>query len=218
VGIGTAVISLLMLAFTLSPADPLPSPPPDVVLAEWTLAPDEWRAFSELQAKVIRDSISGHWVILPIVGGFVALSISGRLEYAVASAVLLPLAMEVPLRIIAHRRRTRMPRRGGSVVVRRNTVEIDGKTMTVRDHWWWLHDVRLLLDGPLPLMEVASQREWHDKHGKVSIVDKVIYVPVPHGRQLEAARAANQLLRGGLDDREDDRPETDVSPAAVSAS
>ncbi|HEX8905197.1 MAG TPA: hypothetical protein VF771_10170, partial [Longimicrobiaceae bacterium] len=205
----------LGLLFASEKKDPPPPEAGDVVLAEWTLAPDEWRAYSEQEAE----EISASWatLLLAATGGLAALNLSGgRLNYAAAGAALLGIPGFVATRIAARLRRSRAPRAGGRVVVRRDTVDIDGTREIVRGRVSRLHSVSLRHDRPLPVLEVTTQRDARD-NGKPTTRYYIFRVPIPRGREAEARLVVERLTRGVLEAGEDDGLETSVSRAAVEA-
>ncbi|HEX8905196.1 MAG TPA: hypothetical protein VF771_10165 [Longimicrobiaceae bacterium] len=171
------------------------TPGTNPVLAEWTLAPDEWRAFSELEAANIRGNVVWTTFFLGLIGLMLGLIPSGgRLDYGAIGAVLLGVPGYVAVRTAAHLRRTRAPRAGARVVVRRDTVEIDGRREVVHSRSRWIHQMGLRRDLPLPVVMVTTRYESTENFKPVTR-NHVFYIPIPRGRETEAEEAVREWVQ-----------------------
>jgi hypothetical protein len=175
---------------------------PDRVLAQWTLTADEWRAFNEQEAVRKRSGAVEHALVGAAFGAAVPWVFAGHWQYSAIGAVVAGLLAAAWTLVSAARLRTREPRAGGGVVVRRNAVEIDGVTAPLRDDTWSLSGVKLREDLPLPMLELTVKKATHQRNGNRRMDERVVRVPVPRDRVAEAGSVAEQLRRGipGEDD------------------
>ncbi|HET7464249.1 MAG TPA: hypothetical protein VFJ82_23530 [Longimicrobium sp.] len=185
------------------PRRPVARADPNRVLARWTLAPDEWRAYQEGEALEIRRG-AGYNVLVGAVfgvgGGWMA---TGRWPYAAAAAAGMGLVFWLGTLWMAARMRKRVPGAGGAVVLRPTAVEIDGATSTLRDERWWLSGAKVRDDLPLPVIELSMKRATYERGGSRRTFEQVVRVPVPRARAAQAATLV-QELRPGRPDRDDD--------------
>jgi uncharacterized membrane protein YeaQ/YmgE (transglycosylase-associated protein family) len=188
------------------PAGPprAPAVPRDAVLGEWTLEPYEWLAFASQEADRKQRGAFGNALIGAVGGAMATYVVVADRRYTIAGAVLAAIAAVVGTLVAARRTRTRAPRAGAAVVVRRNAVEIDGATEVLRDDEWWLSGAKLRDDLPLPILELTVKRTRHERGGSRRTVEQVVRVPVPRGREPDARRIADELRGGTVDDPDDD--------------
>lgn len=169
---------------------------PDRVLAQWTLAPGEWRAFHEQEAARKRRGAVEQMLVGAAFGAAVPWIFAGHWQYSAIGAVLIALVAAAWTLASAARLRKRGPQAGGGVVVRRNTVEIDGVTALLRDDTWVLSAVSLREDLPLPVLELSVKKTTHQRNGNRRMDERVVRVPVPRDRVAQAGSVAEQLRRG----------------------
>lgn len=176
---------------------------PDRVLAEWTLAPDEWRAFNEAEAEERKRGATYNTVVGALFGTVGPWILTGRWQYSLIGAVLCAAVALIGTHVSARRLRGRVPQAGGGVVIRRNVVEIDGVSEVLRDGTWWLSSAKLRDDLALPLIELSVKKTTYERGGSRRTLEQVVRVPVPHGREAQAANVVEQLRRG-MPDEDDD--------------
>lgn len=177
--------------------------PADQLLAEWVLAPDEWRAFNDAEALEMRRSLRYN-TFVGVVFGVVPMKIFGGswLNAALAGLLLGAIVLAVNLVSIA-RVRKRVPEKGGGVVIRGNFVDVDGVVTELVSGGWYLSSAKVRKDLPLPVIEICTRKTRHERNGSRRTHEDVLRVPVPRGREEEAAQIA-QLLRRGVEVDEDD--------------
>ncbi|HYH82429.1 MAG TPA: hypothetical protein VEX86_21740 [Longimicrobium sp.] len=175
----------------------------DRVLARWTLAPDEWRAFNEVEAEARKRGGMYNTAVGALFGAVAPWVVTGQWRYSAAGALLMAAVVLVWTMMSAARLRKREPRAGGSVVVRRNAVEIDGVTETLRDGTWWLSSAKLRDDLALPVLELSVKKTAYERGGSSRTMEQVVRVPAPRDRAARAAKVAEQL-RLGIPDVDDD--------------
>ncbi|HEX8905195.1 MAG TPA: hypothetical protein VF771_10160, partial [Longimicrobiaceae bacterium] len=158
-------------------------PAPDALLGEWTLAPDEWRAYVEQEADLRRGNAWEPALVGAAFGGVTPYIFTGTWHYSAIGAPTLAAIAFVGALISAARTRKRVPRAGGSVVVRRNAVEIDGDRAVLRDDRWWLSGAKLLADLPFPVLELTVSTVSHQRNGSRRAQSDVVRVPVPRARE-----------------------------------
>ncbi len=171
----------------------------DAVLGEWTLAPDEWRAFVEQEADRRRRGAWEPALFGAAVGAVVPWIFTGTWRYSLVAAPLLAALVFAGALMSAARSRKRAPRAGGTVVVRRNAVEIDGERDLLRDDEWWLSGARMVTDLPLSVMELVVSTMSYERNGSERPRSSVIRVPVSRAREADAHRICAELKRGVVD-------------------
>jgi hypothetical protein len=176
--------------------------PAEQLLAEWSLAPDEWRAFNEGEALEMRRDLLYNTLAAVAFGGVPIKIFGGAWVYAVLAGVLAGgMTLAISLAMIA-RTRKRVPEKGGGVVVRGNFVDVDGVETELVTGDWYLSSAKVRKDLPLPVIEICTRKTRYERGSRRTFVD-VLRVPVPRGREDEAARVA-ELLRRGVEVDEDD--------------
>ncbi len=170
--------------------------PAEQLLAEWTLAPDEWRAFNQGEALEMRRGLV-HNTLVGVGFGVVAIKVFGGpwLYAALAGLLFGGMILGGTLLSIA-RTRKRVPRMGGGVVIRGNFVEIDGELNQLAGGSWYVSGAKLRKDLPLPVIEIYTRKPRYGHNGSPRTIRGVLRVPVPHGREDEAAHVAELLDRG----------------------
>lgn len=177
--------------------------PAEQLLAEWTLAPDEWRAFNQGEALEIRRGVV-HNTLVGVGFGVMAIKIfGGPWLYAAIAGLLIGGTILGGTLFSAARTRKRVPRLGGGVVIRGNFVEIDGVRSQLSDENWYISGAKLRTDLPLPVIEIRSCRTRFERNGSRRTVADMLRIPVPHGREEEAAQVAELLGRGRVVDEDD---------------
>jgi hypothetical protein len=176
--------------------DPAAITQPDRVLAEWTLAPDEWRAFTEGEAEERKRGATYNTIVGALFGAVAPWIFTGRWQYSAIGAVLGAAVALAATHVSARRLRGRMPSAGAGVVIRRNAVEIDGRSKVLRDGTWWLSAAKLREDLSLPVLELSVKKTTYERSGSRRTMEQVVRVPIPRGRQAQAAKVAEQLRRG----------------------
>jgi hypothetical protein len=182
----------------------VPAMPRDAVLGEWTLEPYEWLAFTNQEADRKLRGAFGNALIGAVGGAMATYVVVADRRYTIAGAALVAIAAVVGTFIAARRTRRRAPRAGAAVVVRRNSVEIDGAVEVLRDGEWWLSGAKLRDDLPLPILELTTKRTRYERNGSRRTHEQVVRVPVPRGREADARRIADELRRGVADGGDDD--------------
>ncbi len=197
-GIMMAVFGIVVgsLSINLSPEPPSREPPRNAgpVLAEWTLAPDEWRAYNEHAARSIRAATGYNALVAATLGALLPYLLQVPWRISAASGALLGLIAGLWTLIDARRWQTRAPRSGARVVIRHGAVQVDGASRQLHGDGTWLTAARLRNDLPLPELELV-RRTVSTVQGKTSTIDDCIYVPVARGREAEALRVAEALVR-----------------------
>jgi hypothetical protein len=171
----------------------------DAVLGEWTLAPDEWRAFVEQEADRRRRNAWEPALIGAAFGGVMPYIFTGTWRYSLVGVPLVGAIAFALALISAARMRKRVPRAGGTVVVRGNAVEIDGESSLLRDDRWWLSGAKMVTDLPLPVMELTVSTVSYERNGSRRAQSDVLRVPVPRAREADARRICAELRRGVVD-------------------
>jgi hypothetical protein len=177
--------------------------PADQLLAEWTLAPDEWRAYNEGEALEMRRDLVHNTLVGLGFGVMVVKIFGGPWLYAVLAGLLIGGMILAGTSVSIARVRKRVPRMGGGVVIRGNFVEIDGVPSRLSDESWYLSGAKLRKDLPLPVIEIRTCRTRYERNGSRRPVADLLRIPVPHGREEEAAQVAELLGRGRLVDEND---------------
>ncbi len=182
--------------------DPAAITQPDRVLAEWTLAPFEWLAFNEARAEVRKRAAAYNAVLGAVLGAMMLGVFAERWRYSVIGMLVGAAVAFIGTHVSARRLRARMPGAGAGVVIRRNTVEIDGHSEVLRDGTWWLSAAKVREDLALPMLELSVKKTTWERGGRRRTLERVVRVPVPRGREAQAAKVAEQLRRGipGEDD------------------
>ncbi|HEX6750774.1 MAG TPA: hypothetical protein VF092_26040 [Longimicrobium sp.] len=171
----------------------------DALLGEWTLAPDEWRAFVEQEADRRRRGAWEPALLGAAFGGVVPWIFTGSWRYSLIGAPLIAaIAFAVAL-VLAARMRKRVPQAGGRVIVRRNAVEIDGDVRQLGSDKGWLTGARMLTDLPLPVMELTVSSVRYERNGSRRAMAGVIRVPVSRAREADARRICDELRSGIVD-------------------
>ncbi|HEX9936010.1 MAG TPA: hypothetical protein VGB15_02780 [Longimicrobium sp.] len=183
--------------------DPATVVQPDRVLAEWTLAPDEWRAFNEAVAEERKRGATYNTVFGALFGAVAPWILTGRWQYSLIGAVLGAAVGWIGTHLGARRLRGRVPQAGAGVVIRRNAVEIDGVSEVLRDGTWWLSSAKLRDDLALPIIELSVKKTTYERGGSRRTMEQVVRVPIPRGREGQAAGVVEQLRRG-MPDEDDD--------------
>ncbi|HEU4556531.1 MAG TPA: hypothetical protein VFS20_01735 [Longimicrobium sp.] len=177
--------------------------PADQLLAEWTLAADEWRAFNECEALEMRRGLLYNTLVGVVLGGVPIKVFGGAWVYAVMAGLLAgAMNLAISLALIARTRR-RVPEKGGGVVIRGNSVDVDGVVTELVTSGWHLSSAKLRNDLPLPVIEICTRKTRYERNGSRRTYEDVLRVPVPRGREEEAAQIT-QLLRRGVEVDEDD--------------
>lgn len=177
--------------------------PAEQLLAEWTLAPDEWRAYNEGEALEMRRDLV-HNTLVGLGFGVVVVKIFGGPWLHAALAGLLIGGMILANALLSISRvRKRVPRMGAGVVIRGNFAEIDGVRSQLSDEGWYISGAKLRTDLPLPVIEIRSCRTRLERNGSRRTVADMLRIPVPHGREEEAAQVAELLGRGRVVDEDD---------------
>ncbi|HEU4556529.1 MAG TPA: hypothetical protein VFS20_01725 [Longimicrobium sp.] len=184
--------------------DPAALTQPDRLLAEWTLEPFEWLAFSEARADVRKRAAAYNAVLGAVLGAMMLGVFAERWRYSVIGMLVGAAVAFIGTHVSARRLRTRMPEAGAGVVIRRNTVEIDGQSEVLRDGTWWLSAAKLREDLALPVLELSVKKTTHERGGRRRMMERVVRVPIPRGREAQAAKVAEQLRRGIPDEDDDD--------------
>jgi len=167
------------------------------VLAEWTLAPYEWRAYVQGEATERRLGAPCKAAIGAVAGAMIAGIFSMESQSIAAGAVVVGLAVFAGTLISAARLGKREPSADGAVVVRGDAVEIDGVTTVLRGDDRRLSGAKLRDDLPLPVVELSVNETIHERGHRRRTVKRVVRVPVPRGREADARRIADELVRGG---------------------
>jgi hypothetical protein len=176
--------------------------PPDRVLAQWTLSPDEWRAFNEQEASRKRRGAVQPTLLGAAAGAVVPWVVYGHWQYSVMGAPVAAAVVLAATLLSAARLRTRAPRAGGGVVIRRGRVEIDGVATELSGDGRQLSAVRLRDDLPLPTLEIEVKRTADPRSPARRGPGDRLRIPIPRGREADAARVA-ELLRGAIPDSAD---------------
>lgn len=183
--------------------DPAALTQPDRVLAEWTLEPFEWLAFNEARAEVRKRGAAYNAVLGAVIGAMMLGVFAERWPYSAIGAGLGAAVAFIGTYLSARRLRARMPGEGAGVVIRRNTVEIDGQSEVLRDGTWWLSAAKVREDLTLPMLELSVKKTTWERGGRRRMMERVVRVPIPRGREAQAAKVAEQLRRG-IPDGDDD--------------
>jgi hypothetical protein len=176
---------------------------PNRVLAQWTLAPDEWRAFSQVEAREMRRDLVYNTLVGAVFGVVAVKIFGGRWMYAALAGALLGGAILAASVVSIARVRRRLPA-GGGVVIRGNRVEIDGVRSDLVEDGRHLSGARLRKDLRLPVIEITTRKTRYGRNGSRRTMENVLRVPVPRGREDEAGRVAELLRRHVLVDEDDD--------------
>ncbi|HEX6750775.1 MAG TPA: hypothetical protein VF092_26045 [Longimicrobium sp.] len=197
-GIMMAVFGIVIgsLSINLSPEPPSREPPRNAgpVLAEWTLAPDEWRAYNDHGARFMRSRAGYNTLVAATLAGLLPYLLQVPWKISIASGALLGLIACVWTLVDARRWQTRVPRSGAHVVIRHGAVQVDGATRALNGDGSWLTAARLRDDLPVPELELVRRTAW-TVQGKTSTIDHRIHVPVARGREAEALQVAEALVR-----------------------
>lgn len=193
----------------IAPAAAAPPPKPrpkrspvrrDEVLGQWTLAPDEWRAYREGEAREQRRDLLNNTVAGGMAGLFATWIFAGGWTYAPLGALGGAAAMLLGTLAAISSGRKRAAKNGATVVIRGGAVEIDGATTELGGDGGWLSAVRLREDLPLHALEIEIRRGAADPRSRTRrVTGEVIRIPVPRGREADAARIAERL-RGAIPD------------------
>lgn len=191
-----------------SPSRSVESP----VLARWTYEPAEWAAFSARELRVRKRDV---WIIAAGMLAFGVFFLSFFTDdWAIrigGGAVLSALVTLLQLRGAHAQHAADRAVTRPEVIVRENEVEINGRRHLLEDDRWWLAGARFLADAESPVLEITSRTEKINRHGTTQVMDDVLRVPVPRGREDEARRIAERLRDRAIPD-EDDGPERHLPP------
>lgn len=183
--------------------DPAALTQPDRLLAEWTLEPFEWLAFNEARADVRKRGAAYNAVLGAVLGAMMLGVFAERWRYSVIGMLVGAVVAFIGTHVSARRLRARTPGAGAGVVIRRNTVEIDGQSEVLRDGTWWLSAAKVREDLALPMLELSVKKTTWERGGRRRMMERVVRVPIPRGREAQAADVAQQLRRG-IPDEDDD--------------